>query len=371
MECMERTSGVAGRPRGLVVSVLAGCLLLGGGAAGCVTAPRPVFEPTGSVLAWPPAPATTRLSYVGMLRCSADLKAPSKPFEGLSRLLIGKEPPKQLYGPRDVVVTPDGQRVWIADPGGRCLHLFDLEHRAYRKIAQAGGSPLLSPVDVSLGPAGSIFVCDSEAVAVYRLSAVSGETIERVRIPEDIARPVAASYDAGTQELFVVDVATHDIKVLGPDAGLRRILGRRGEGDGEFNFPTAIVASGEMLWVVDTGNRRVQAITRDGLPAGVVGRSGDAPGDMALPKGVAVDSDGHLYVVDARFENVQVFDPEGRLLMYFGEEGTGPAEFWLPGGIFIDRQDRIWVCDSYNRRVQVFQYLGTEGDGPPQEKVEQ
>ena len=249
--------------------------------------------------------------------------------------------------------------------------MFDREHRVYRKVVRAGGSPLLSPVDVSLGPAGSIFVCDSEAVAIYRLSAVSGETIERVRIPEDIGRPVASSYDANTQELFVVDVASHDIKVLGPDAVLKRILGQRGEGVGQFNFPTAIAASGDLLWVVDTGNRRVQAVTRDGQPAGQVGRSGDAPGDLALPKGVAVDSDGHLYVVDARFENVQVFDRKGRLLMYFGEEGNGPAEFWLPGGIFIDRQDRIWVCDSYNRRVQVFQYLGSRSDGPQPEKVGQ
>ena len=94
------------------------------------------------------------------------------------------------------------------------------------------------------------------------------------------------------------------------------------------------------------------------------GRVGDAPGDLALPKGVAVDSQGHLYVVDARFENVQIFDREGRLLLSFGEEGNAPGEFWLPSGIHVDSTDRIWVCDSYGRRVQVFDFINTRDQTP-------
>jgi DNA-binding beta-propeller fold protein YncE len=80
------------------------------------------------------------------------------------------------------------------------------------------------------------------------------------------------------------------------------------------------------------------------------------PGYFAQPKGVAIDSEGHLYVVDGQFETVQIFDDQGQLLMDFGEEGNRPAEFWLPAGIFIDPADRIWIADSYNRRVQVFDY---------------
>jgi DNA-binding beta-propeller fold protein YncE len=136
-----------------------------------------------------------------------------------------------------------------------------------------------------------------------------------------------------------------------------RVLGKRGERPGEFNYPTAIVGDALRLWVADSGNHRVQAVSPDGTSLMAFGRAGDAPGDLALPKSIGIDPDGHVYVVDGRFENIQVFNDAGQLLLYFGEEGSGPGQFWLPGGMFIEPGGRIWVCDSYNRRVQVFEYV--------------
>jgi sugar lactone lactonase YvrE len=78
---------------------------------------------------------------------------------------------------------------------------------------------------------------------------------------------------------------------------------------------------------------------------------------MFRPKGIGVDSEGHLYVVDGFRGIVQVFDNQGRLLYYFGQPGTGFGDFQLPAGLFIDRDDRVFVVDSYNRRVQAFRYF--------------
>jgi len=36
-----------------------------------------------------------------------------------------------------------------------------------------------------------------------------------------------------------------------------------------------------------------------------IGKLGDAPGSFVRPRGVAVDSDGHIYVVDANINNVK------------------------------------------------------------------
>jgi DNA-binding beta-propeller fold protein YncE len=326
-------------------------------ACGCAPKLKPIFEERHPAIAWPPAPAPARIRYVGQLRSAADLKPPPKPFQRIARILVGAEKPRELYGPRSVVRSPDGERVWIADPGGRCLHLFDLSRRSYVKVDRAGESRLMSPVDVCLGPEASIFVCDSEFAAIHRLSVETGALLDSLPVPEDVHRPVAIAYDDETDELFVVDVIAHDIKVLGRNGRLRRIIGRRGGHPGEFNFPCDIAIDGDLLWVADAGNHRVQAITRAGEPASCFGQAGDALGDLALPKGVALDSDGHVYVVDARFENVQIFDRAGTLLLVFGQEGSGPGEFWLPATVFIDPDDRIWVCDSYNRRVQVFDYV--------------
>lgn len=331
-------------------------------ATGCQQPLEEIFAPVEPAVLWPAPPAMPRYRYVGALRDSSDLKPPAKPFQGLGDLIIGKKPAEPLYGPRDVVSTADGQRIWIADPGGRCVHMFDLESREYRKINQIGDRHLLSPVGLALGPQESLYICDSEGVAIYRVSSVGGSTSESLRLPPEILRPVALQYDPIRRELYVVDVSAHDIKVLDTTGRLLRLIGRRGTGPGEFNFPTDLVLRGNVLWVVDTGNQRIQALSGSGEPLTQFGQAGDAPGDLALPKSIALDRERNVYVVDARFENIQVFDRSGQLLMVFGEEGSGPGEFWLPAGIHIDARNRIWVCDSYNRRVQVFEFL-THSDG--------
>ena len=332
-------------------------------AAGCQGPLKPVFEPPTPPIVWPTEPAQARIRYLGSLKSSADLKAPRKPFQGIADLFVGPKSPQLLYGPRAVVTSGDTARLWIADPGGRCLHLFDLQNRSYKKIDRAGKEQLLSPAGLCAGPNDTIFVCDSEAVAVYQLSDRTGELLRKVLLADEVRRPVAASYKAATAELFLVDVAGHDVKVLDAEGRIVRVLGRRGKQTGEFNFPCAIADDGALLWIADAGNQRVQGLTYDGDPVVTFGGPGDSPGRMALPKGIAVDSAGNIYVVDARFENVQVFDRSGDLLLVLGQEGINPGQFWLPGGIFIDPSDRIWVCDTYNRRVQVFEPIPTTSQG--------
>lgn len=333
------------------------CFCLSSLAVGCQQPVREIFPRVEPPILWPAAPGQPRYRYVGALHEAADLKPPAKPFQALGDFIIGKKPAEPLYGPRDVVCTADGRYVWIADPGGRCVHMFDLRDRKYRKIEKIADNRLLSPVGLCLGAPNSLYICDSEDMAIHRIPADGGDGAETLRLPPDILRPVALQYDSSRQELYVVDVSAHDIKVLDAKDRLVRLLGQRGTRPGEFNFPTDLVLDGDTLWVVDTGNQRIQAISRTGEPLREFGKAGDAPGDLALPKSIALDRDRNVYVVDARFENVQVFDPTGRLLLAFGEEGSAPGEFWLPAGIFIDSLDRIWVCDSYNRRVQVFEIL--------------
>jgi sugar lactone lactonase YvrE len=105
---------------------------------------------------------------------------------------------------------------------------------------------------------------------------------------------------------------------------------------------------------------------RKGTFLSVIGRLGDGRGELWRPKGMAVDSEGHIYLADALFNIVQVFDREGQLLYYFGKD-AGVGDFQLPSGVAIDRNDRIFVVDSSRRRIQVFHYYGlpkqSEGAG--------
>jgi len=101
----------------------------------------------------------------------------------------------------------------------------------------------------------------------------------------------------------------------------------------------------------------VQAFTPEGRFLSKFGSVGDRPGTFANPKGLALDSDGHIYVTDAAFSNIQIFDAEGNVLLFIGQLGPQPGNFHLPAGISIDEHDRIYVADQLNARIQVFQYL--------------
>jgi len=343
--------------------------------SGCYTVKGPLFPPRQPELVWPPSPEPARIRWVGAISTTGDLNVHTESFLGLADLLTGPEDEEGMSGPRAALVTPDGRWLYAADPGMHCLHVWDLVEREYRRILRIGDTNLAAPVGLCLGPSASLFIFDSAAPAVLVLPWMGEGEAGALKVPGSLVRPVAGVWEDARQELFVVDSAAHDIKVLDARGQSKRVLGGRGLEPGNFNFPTSIALHGDRLWIADSGNQRVQALTLQGAPLLAFGSVGDAPGKLALPKGVALDSEGHVYVVDARFENIQIFDQEGRVLLVFGREGSEAGEFWLPAGIFIDGNDRLWVSDQFNKRVQVFDYLSMLPDEDsrqkPVEKVEE
>lgn len=259
----------------------------------------------------------------------------------------------------------DGDRagtLYLADPVQRRAVALSYDGEFLR--AYGGRDLLLNPVDVAVSPDGDrVYVADSYLHQVLIFD-TDGALVGRIgknegALPseEDVADP---DLDSG-----------HSHSGMHAPGGPSDVTENRGNETGEFRYPSFLeVAADGTLYVSDAANYRVQVFDRDGEFIRVIGRHGDVPGAMARPKGVAVDSDGHVYVVDAAFGNVQIFDPDGRLLLAFGSVGTGPGGLWLPSGLSIDDEDRIYVADRYNDRVQVFQYHGaTDAESGPAEET--
>jgi DNA-binding beta-propeller fold protein YncE len=168
-------------------------------------------------------------------------------------------------------------------------------------------------------------------------------------------RPTGIAIDRETHRVYVTDTLADRVFILDADGRVLSSFGRRGAEKGEFNSPIEVQVKGGVVVVVDALNFRIQMFDRDGNFLSQIGVSGDPAGGIYRPKGIGIDSEGHIYVVDSELGVVQVFDREGRLLYRFGN-GTNFGAFLLPAGLFIDRHDRVYLVDSYNRRVQVFQY---------------
>lgn len=322
--------------------------------AGCAKPAGVIFEPLPAPLSWPGPPDEPRIYYVGQISTTADLKA-AKPFgEALRELFAGKAPVMGVVSPFAVEVD-DQQRLYVADSGGRVVHVFDLEKRKYEQLAPAPPSAFITPVGLALANDGRLFVADSTAGVVWVFDA-DGATIDTWG-QDELIRPCGLAFDDVGQRLFVADAGAHQVVIFNLEGQAAARLGARGTALGSFNFPTDVaIDHHNRLYVSDSLNCRIQQFGPDLMPRLQIGSRGDMPGYFARPKGIAVDSEDHLYVIDANFEAVQVYSSNGDLLMAFGREGRGPGEFWLPAGICIDAADRLWIADTYNRRVQVFDY---------------
>lgn len=338
-------------------------LVIAGVLGACSSARGPVLDGARPDLRWPPPPDEARVAYLGQLATDADLK-PARSFgQGLGEALFGKEPPRGMVSPL-AVCTDGADRVFVADPGLKAVHVFDLATRRYARwtVPESEGA-FEQPVALTYG-AGRLFVSDSAGGSIYLFDA-DGSYVGTIG-DNRLDRPVGLAVDEARGRVYVVDTGAHEVVVFALDGEEIARAGGRGPDPGLFNYPTNVtLAPDGRVFVSDTLNFRVQVLGPDLEPERVIGRKGDLPGYFAQPKGVAFDPDGHLYVVDANFEAVQVFDAEGRLLMSFGREGRDPGEFWLPAGIWIDPKGRVWIADSYNRRVQVFEYLAEAAPDAP------
>jgi sugar lactone lactonase YvrE len=316
----------------------------------CATAPAS-HATSGGAYAWPPPPAVAKIKWLSQWANRYDFGKPGQVME----FLVGKERVERLVRPNGVVADSAGN-IYVADSEMRMIFLFDMQKKSLKFL---GMGSLKAPVALAIdNKDGILFVSDVGASRVFGLNKDSGDIVVTVGTPGEFVNPAGLVYDENRDRLYVSDSHEHVVKVFDKSGRLISTIGKRGSGDGEFNYPSymALDNAGN-LYVVDSFNFRVQIFNSDGKFLKKFGKLGDASGSFSRPSGIGVDSDGHIYVVDASFNNFQIFDQNGRLLLWVGNAGKKPGEFYLPSALYIDSHDRIYVTDTFNRRIQVFQYF--------------
>jgi DNA-binding beta-propeller fold protein YncE len=334
----------------------AACLVLAASLAACAAKPKvaDVF--------WPDPPDKPRIKYLHSLQSKNDVGGPS-----LREMLVGNDKVLALYQPMGLALSGDQQRLYVVDRAWNAVFVFDLKAGTVRTIGDQERYALALPVGVALDDKENVYVTDTGTRTV-RVYDKSGQFLRGIG-KDLLVRPTGVAIDAARQRLYVVDTGQNDsteahrVKVFDLEGHLLQEIGRRGDGDGEFNFPTfaSLDAQGR-LYIVDSVNNRIQVFDPNGKFLWKFGQSGDHIGDFARPKGVAVDNFGNIYVVDSRWSNVQIFNQQGQLLMIFAGVGTFPGLLVNPTAIVIDRNNRIYVSDTLGKRVSVYQLLDASGE---------
>ena len=348
-----------------VISVVTLSTLL----AGCA-GPAQVLrlEPSATAVApvWP-APQSeerARYRYLGQLTGEDNLHAPEgggtdlrTVFNWLVGLVEGEGGRVVLQRPQGGAVDAQG-RVLVTDVSRKAVFVFDEAAGRLEVWDDIGrGRRFASPIAVAAGPDGQVLVTDSELGQVFRLDrdgrplgSFGGGVLRR---PTGIAR------DPARRLVYVADTYAHDIKVFADDGRLLEVIGRRGSGDGEFNYPTHLAFAQDELYVTDTLNSRIQVLRAEaGGPVRKFGERGLYLGNLVRPKGVGVDSEGNVYVIESYYDSLLVFSARGEFLLPIGGTGTATGRFYLPSGVWVDARNRVHIADMFNGRVVLFQFLG-------------
>ncbi len=324
------------------------------GCAPSFTISRIDTTASGGIL-WPGEPEKPRIRYLWSLQQVNYIEGKS-----IKDIILGYDNP---YEPREspILLRPQGvyvdqKRYYIADPGAGRVTVIDRKNMKTFQIIYAGAEELQYPISVVSDKDGYIYISDPELrrVIKYRFD---GNFIAYFK--GEFLRPSGLAIDRLRDIIYVTDTLSHKIYIYNSSGERLGEIGRRGEGDGEFNYPGYLfVDRNGNLYVSDSLNFRIQIFGPDGKFIKKFGEPGDAYHTLEKPKGVAVDTEGHIYVVDAGKDMVKIFDRDGRLLLFFGEKGHEYGKFYLPAGIFIDIENIIYVADTINMRIQAFQFLG-------------
>ena len=328
-------------------------------ASGCATAKKP----DEIHLVWPPPPLKPRIEFVRSIVSDQSLGRDTTFTERLVNFLGGeKPPPNRIAEPMGIAVSDDGQRLYVSDYAQLEVFIFDFPAKKFSKIGEE--AKLARPVGIALDAEERLYVVEQEKKGVSVFDR-QGKRLRFITHPS-LERPAGIALDRTRGRLYVADTghtksAEHTVKIFDLEGNLvGKLGGEKGEGSGQFLFPTYVAVDGiGNVYVTDTLNSRVQMFDPVGVYVKSFGERGNGWGMFDKPKGVALDSFGNVYVADSGWSNVQIFNQKGQVLLFFGGRGPIPGMLKNPTAMAIDRENRIYVADYLNHRVEEYRLVNT------------
>jgi len=168
-----------------------------------------------------------------------------------------KESVHTFAGPQDLIITPDGGYLLVADTGNDEIKI--LQPGTLNILGQFGTGYLKSPRSIKIDESGKIMVMDDENKrvtsfsfkGVFKNGTVNVKMIEQrnnVKTMQTSTKPTA---DASGQS-YVVNSPKNQIEIFnksGAQIGIYRAEG--------IKNPMAVETVGRYFWIADTGNNRI------------------------------------------------------------------------------------------------------------------
>ena len=279
-----------------------------------------------------------------------------KPFQVKPVLSFGKEGSGDgmFEYPLGVAVS-DRDEIVVADCGNHRVQVFDSNGTFLRSFGRRGENDgeFIYTFGIAINKDRNIFVADNNNHRVQILSWDGrhlGSFGGKGSLDSQLLNPWGLSLDS-TGNVIVADTGNKLIKIFTPDG---RFVMKIGEKD-SFSFPVHCVQCGECFIVSDQNEHCIKVFNRKGHFQYKFGKRGKGEGEFDYPGHLLVNESQHLFVCDHHNHRVQVFELNGKFIGKFGTHGSKLGEFSRPLSVAMLSNGRIVVSEESNHRIQIFE----------------
>lgn len=322
-------------------------------------------------------------------------------------------------GPVGVALSPDGQRIYVAESRGeRLIKMFDRDGNMLKSFAPHGTTKSTrQPIYLAVDAGGRVFLTDrlNNVIDIFDadgnyLDAIIAQDMTLTRLldttipgglPKDAVyfyeginkvayykladgtegsvavqasarpwAPLGLSFDNKGNLLYTdLTLEKHSVQIF-PAAALNGPLnkfevpimdsfGVQGKDPGQLDFPNDVVVDKKgNYYVADGNNARISSWGPDFKYRSFFGFGSNVE-SLNLPRGLWIDNRDRLHVADAVGSVIRVYDVSGdvpKFLGTFGAYGSTEGAFRFPNDITIDGTGRLYIADRENNRIQVWSY---------------
>ena len=262
------------------------------------------------------------------------------------------ESARNFSRPHDVVLSPDGAFLYVADVGTDSIKVLDPSTLV--TLGAFGADRLSGPHDVAFDQRGRLLVADTHnhRIAIYRVDGAAGVFVDDIRgslrTPEGV--DVAAD---GT--IYVTSASRHNVVKIRDGTIVAEVGGGGGDAN-QYSRPHDIEAASDgRVVVADPGNDRLQVLDAD---LGFVRTIGGPRFRFDEPKYFTIDARGWIYLADEYNDRIVILDWDYRPQGVLGASPTGAerGELDHPEGAEV-AGERLWIADTGNNRIVLYRLV--------------
>jgi sugar lactone lactonase YvrE len=130
-----------------------------------------------------------------------------------------------------------------------------------------------------------------------------------------------------------------------------------GDMNNPLDKPMDVTKVNGYVYVSDTNHQQIQAFDSSGKLAFKFGKKGTGEGQFQFPYGITGDKKGNVYVADLYNGKISIFTSDGKFIKYFTDDSKNASFLASPAGLRI-YNNKLYVTDIKSNRVIEYSLSG-------------